>query len=316
MSHASSISVIIPCYNAERYIGATIDSVLAQGLDDLEIIVVDDGSKDGSIALVRDCFPTVRVVAQANGGVASARNNGIACARGRWVAFVDADDIWLPGKLQAQFAAMAASPACRMSYTAWKVWDCDEPTPSAAFLAELEISAADPARWDGASGWIYPQLLLDCVVWTSTVLVERALLAETGGFDPALRIGEDYDLWLRASRLTPIVRVARPLALYRMHPASITRSMPTDNYRATVVGRAIAKWGLDSPDGGQADAVAVRRQLAKSWSDFAAAHLQAGNLELAGNSARAALRYSITHRAGWKVWMRAKAQALLSRQVS
>lgn len=312
----SSVSVIIPCYNAERYIAATIDSVLAQNHAGLDIIVVDDGSSDGSVALLRDRFPSVRLVEQANQGVAAARNHGIALARGHWIAFVDADDIWLPGKLQAQLDAIKATPACRMSYTAWKVWPCDAPTPSAACLAELEASAGDQARWAGASGWIYPQLLLDCVVWTSTVLVERALLAETGGFDPTLRVGEDYDLWLRASRLTPIVRVARPYALYRMHPASITRSMPTDNYRASVIGRALAQWGLDSPDGRQADGAAVRRQLAKSWSDFAAAHLQAGNFEQAGRSARAAIGCRVVHRAGWKLLLRAKARALFSRRSS
>lgn len=297
----SSLSVVIPCYNAERYIGATIDSVLAQGHADLEIIVVDDGSKDGSVALVRDRFPMVRLVEQANQGVAAARNNGIACAGGHWIAFVDADDLWLPGKLEVQFAAMAAAPACRMSYTAWQVWDCAEPTPSAAFLARLEATARDEDRWAGASGWIYPKLLLDCVVWTSTVLVERALLAETGVFDPGLRIGEDYDLWLRASRLTPILRVARPLALYRMHTGSITRSAPTDNYRATVVNRALAQWGLDSPDGARGDPAAIRQMLAKSWSDLAGAHLSAGNLRTARRSVWQALRAHAAHLPAWKV---------------
>jgi glycosyltransferase involved in cell wall biosynthesis len=312
VSQPSSLSVIIPCYNAERYIAATIDSVLAQGHADLEIIVVDDGSKDGSVALVRNRFPAVRVVEQANQGVAAARNNGIALARGHWIAFVDADDIWLPGKLQAQFDGLAAAPTCRMSYTAWKVWHCDDPAPSAAYLAELDATAGDQARWAGASGWIYPQLLLDCVVWTSTVLVERALLAETGGFDPALRVGEDYDLWLRASRLTPIVRVARPFALYRMHPGSITRSMPTDNYRATVINRALAQWGLDSPDGARADPVAIRHMLAKSWSDFGSAHLSAGNLRMARRSVWQALRTHAAHVPAWKVLVKSYARALAS----
>lgn len=313
MSQPTSVSVIIPCYNAERYIGATIDSVLAQGHTDLEIIVVDDGSRDGSVALVRDRFPAVRVIEQANQGVAAARNNGIACASGHWIAFVDADDIWLPGKLRAQFNAIFATPACRMSYTAWQVWSCDAPSPSAASLAELDAAGTDRTRWTGASGWIYPQLLLDCVVWTSTVLLERSLLAETGGFDPTLRVGEDYDLWLRASRVTPIIRVSQPFALYRMHAASITQSMPTENYRAIVIGRALSQWGLESPDGQQANGDAVRHQLAKSWSDFAAAQLQAGNLEQATCSAFTALRYSIVHCAGWKVLLKTKLKALLRR---
>ena len=309
MSNLPFLSVVIPCYNAERYIAATIDSVLVQGHADLEIIVVDDGSRDGSVALLRKQFPDVHVVEQANQGVAVARNTGIARARGTWIAFVDADDIWLPGKLQAQFDAIALNPACRMSYTAWQVWPCDEPAPGAAYLAELDATAGDQARWAGASGWIYPQLLLDCVVWTSTVLVERALLAEIGGFDPTLRVGEDYDLWLRASRVTPILRVARPFALYRVHPASITHSMPTDNYRATVIGRAMAQWGIDSPDGSRADLAAIRRGIAKSWSDLASAHLNAGNVGMARRGCREALRADMTHLPAWKVLLKSFAPA-------
>jgi GT2 family glycosyltransferase len=311
MSQPPALSVIIPCYNAERYIAATIDSVMAQGHANLEIIVVDDGSKDGSVALVRNHFPAVRIIEQVNQGVAAARNTGIAHARGHWIAFVDADDIWLPGKLKAQFDAMAATPACRMNYTAWEVWHCDDPTPSAAFLATLAATAGDQTRWAGASGWIYPQLLLDCVVWTSTVLVERALLSQTGGFDPTLRVGEDYDLWLRASRLTPIMRVARPYALYRMHRTSITRSMPTDNYRATVIRRALTQWGLDSPDGARADLAAIRRGQAKSWSDFASSHLRAGNLGVARHGGWQALRANIAHLPAWKVLLKSFVAALV-----
>lgn len=308
--NAPQISVIIPCYNAERYIAATIASVLAQDQEDLEIIVVDDGSADASVALVRREFPGVRLEQQANAGVAAARNKGLSLARGQWVAFVDADDIWLPGKIAAQLAQMQALPGCRMSYTAWQVWPCSEPVPSATHLAALASVAGDSALWSGASGWIYPQLLLDCVVWTSTVLAERALFEEIGGFDTGLRIGEDYDLWLRASRVTPIHRVARPYALYRIHPDSITKSMPTENYRATVIGRALAKWGMRSPDGREADQAAVRRLLAKSWSDFAGAHLQGGSLAQARRGGWSALRADLGHGAGWKVLIKSYARAL------
>lgn len=311
--NAPTVSVIIPCYNAERYIAATIDSVLAQELEGIEIIVVDDGSSDGSVALVRSRFPEVRLEQQANAGVAAARNKGLALARGAWVAFVDADDIWLPGKLAAQLAQMQALPGCRMSYTAWQVWPSAEPLPDSATLAQLAAVADDSARWSGASGWIYPQLLLDCVVWTSTVLAERTLFEETGGFDPGLRIGEDYDLWLRASRLTPIVRVARPYALYRIHPASITKSMPTDNYRARVIDRALQQWGLGSPDGSAADGAAVRQMLAKSWSDFGGAHLHGGSLQSARRGGWTALRLDPRHLPGWKVLLKSYLARLLTK---
>ena len=289
MPSFSSISVVIPCYNAAPYLAATLDSVLAQDVAGLDVIVVDDGSSDGSAALVANNYPQVRLLRQSNAGIAAARNSGIAAARGDWVAFIDADDIWLPGKLRAQLEQLQAKPDCRLSYTAWQDWPSQAAGPAPHELAAVAASAADASRWDGASGWIYPQLLLDCVVWTSTVLVQRTLLAEIGGFDTSLRVGEDYDLWLRASRVTPIARVARPYALYRQHPASITRALPDDNYRAQVVSLALARWGLDSPDGQCAGRAAVRRGLAHSWSAHAGAHLQAGNLVRARASAWQAL---------------------------
>ncbi len=304
------LSVIIPCFNAERYIGATIASVMAQGTAEVEVIMVDDGSRDGSVELVRTTFPMVRIVEQANQGVAAARNNGLAVARGEWVAFIDADDIWLPGKLAAQLALLAAQPGCRMCYTAWKVWPSDVAQPTDEALAELAAIAGDTKRWDGPSGWIYPDLLLDCVVWTSTVMARRTLFEEIGNFDTSLRVGEDYDLWLRASRVTQILRVAHPYALYRIHPASITKSRPTENYRAIVIGRALEQWGLQSPDGRVTDGGAVRHMLAKSWSDFAGAQYQAGEFALAQRGAKQALNLSGTHLPGWKVWLKASTKAV------
>jgi hypothetical protein len=193
-------------------------------------------------------------------------------------------------------------PGCRMSYTAWEVWNSTEPSPAVEVLAALQSQPAD--RWSGASGWIYPQLLLDCVVWTSTVLVHRSLLSEVGDFDQTLRIGEDYDLWLRASQLTQILRVARPYALYRMHPASITRSVPRENYRNLVVQRALERWGYASPDGAMARKGDVDRALANSWIDFASAHFYAGNLSHAQQAARLALRADVWHAGGWKILIR------------
>lgn len=303
MSALPPVSVVIPCFNAERYIASTLRAVQAQAGAVLEIIVVDDGSTDGSAALVERDFPSVRLLRRANAGVAAARNAGIAAATTDWVAFCDADDIWLPGKLAAQFAAMDAAPGCRMSYTAWHVWFSDAAEPDPALLQRLAAEGTD-AKWSGATGWLYPELLLDCVVWTSSVLMQRSLLAEIGDFDTTLRIGEDYDLWLRASRVTRIERVARPLALYRQHPASITRSAPRDNYRGRVVQRALDTWGLTGPDGRVANAAAVRAELAGSWSQFAYAQLQAGQRRAARHSVREALRVQPGHWPGWKLLVR------------
>lgn len=309
MTVLPKISVVIPCYNAKPYLAATIQSALAQDWPDLEIMVVDDGSSDGSAALVQSMFPNVRLIKQVNQGVAAARNNGIAQAQGDWIAFLDADDIWLPGKLRAQWGVLQESPNARMAYTAWQVWTSTEPAPSPDYLDTLAADSGSAARWAGASGWVYPQLLLDCVVWTSTVLAHKSVFAEVGVFDPKLRIGEDYDLWLRASRITKILRVPRPFALYRMHLASITKSVPEKNFRALVVARAISRWGYASPDGSVADQREVDNALAKSWSDYAGAQLDAGNLPEARQAAVLALRKNWRHSSGLKVWVKAALRA-------
>lgn len=290
-------------------------SVLQDTQEVLEVVVVDDGSHDGSAEHVRREFPAVKVIKQANAGVAAARNAGIAATRGDWIAFLDADDVWLPGKLAAQHALAQAHPEARLIYTAWQVWSDGGVEPSAELLSDLQRRASQPEAWVGASGWIYPELLLDCVVWTSTVLVQRSVLDEVGCFDPTLRVGEDYDLWLRASRVTPILRVCRPYALYRMHSESITKRVPEKNYKGDVIHRALATWGYASPDGTRADKTRVDRGLARTWADYASAHLVAGNTVLARSAALRSLKTFPWHLLGWKVLAKSCTRAPFTRAV-
>jgi glycosyltransferase involved in cell wall biosynthesis len=305
MTSLPPLTVIVPCYNAASFIGATLRAVMAQGVPGLQLLVVDDGSTDGSADLVEREFPQATVLRQRNQGVAAARNTALAHARHDWVAFCDADDLWLPGKLQAQWSALQAAAAQlqppQMAYTAWAVWTSAAPEPEPGWLAALQAQAGDAVRWQGASGWIYPELLLDCVVWTSTVLVRRSLLEQAGGFDPQLRIGEDWDLWLRLSRLTPILRMPRPLALYRMHPGSITKAPLETSYRHLVIERALGRWGLQGPDGRSAGADEVRQSLARAWRDRAGAWMQAGDLPAARREAWRALRLQPASLHGWMV---------------
>ncbi len=307
------VSVVIPCFNASRYIAAAIDSVRVQNWPDLEIIVVDDGSTDGSAELVATNFPEVRLIRQANQGAARARNHGIREARGSWIAFLDADDIWLPGKLTAQSDILLGDPSARVVYTAWQVWADETPSPSAADIESLLAGADDAARWQGPSGWIYPDLLLDCALWTSTVVAHRSVFDEIGVFDTGLRIGEDYDLWLRASRITRILRVSRPCALYRAHAASITRAAPLENYRSIVVSRAIARWGYGHEQAGSVSRARVQRVLARTWCEFAASNLEAGRFDRARHGAVMSLRTDPTLAVAWKVLLKTALGALAPR---
>jgi glycosyltransferase involved in cell wall biosynthesis len=240
----------------------------------------------------------VRVLRQPNAGAAAARNLGIEETTGEWIAFLDADDIWLPGKLRAQFDLLRAQPAARMAYGAWRVWSSGALAPDADAIRDALIDT-DPQRWKGPSGWIYGALLLDCEVWTSTVVAHRSLFEEVGRFDTTLPIGEDYDFWLRASRITPILRVSRPLALYRMHSSNITGSAPAQNWHALVVSRAVERWGYSCDHGSRARPRDVRRTLATSWCDYAAAHLAIGNRGTARRAAVAAVRQDPRQLRAW-----------------
>ena len=122
--------MVVPCYNAEPWVGAALDSVLAQDFPIREVIVVDDGSSDRSAELVRSGYRNVTLITQSNAGVAAARNRGIERATGDWIAFIDADDFWLPGKLAAQWTALQQHERARMTYAAWHVWQSDEARPT------------------------------------------------------------------------------------------------------------------------------------------------------------------------------------------
>ena len=305
MAATAAISVVVPCYNAAAWIVGTLRSIYAQDWPNLEVLVVDDGSQDDSVARIKQAFPQTTVLQQANAGVAAARNAGIQAAAGQWVAFIDADDHWLPGKLRAQMDLLSAWPEARMAYTSWQTWHSDLPDPPRQLLDTLRQQDSDAARWDGPSGWIYPELLLGCRVWTSTVVMHRSLLDELGGFNPTLKIGEDYDLWLRASRVTPIVRVKRPLALYRLHPSSLTKRAPAQNHEASVVEHAIHQWGYASPEGRSVHKATVRRSLARTWHAFGEANLAAGRVQVGLLAARRALRDDWRHLGAWKLTLKA-----------
>jgi glycosyltransferase involved in cell wall biosynthesis len=303
----------MPCFNAERYVAGALRSVFAQRWPDLEVIVVDDGSSDRSCHRIEEAFPEVHLLRQANRGAAAARNRGIDNATGDLIAFLDADDYWLPGKLKAQWEALVGHPAARMTYTAWVVWNSGDPEPTDQLVASVAASSSEK-RWSGPSGWIYTDLLLDCAVWTSTVLVQRSLVRELGGFEETLPIGEDYDLWLRASRLTEIVRVPRPLALYRMHVLNVTRKAPAENFEARVISSAISRWGYASPDGSKATPKDVDKALARTWHSFAGAHAAVGNWKQAWQGAVAAVRLDPNRLGAWKLLLKSAIGSALRAQ--
>jgi glycosyltransferase involved in cell wall biosynthesis len=210
-----AVSVVIPAHNAAWCVGKALDSVLAQDFRDLEVIVIDDGSTDDTASVLAGYGHAIRIVRQPNGGLSSARNAGIREARGEFVAFLDADDWWLPGKLGRQVGLMRDRPELGFSSTAARVedpqgqlvniWACAQ--WQGPFLAHLFGSNADVA----GSG--------------SAVIARRELFQQAGGFDESLRSLEDIDMWMRLAAEADYACLEEPLAVILKRPGSMSRNL-------------------------------------------------------------------------------------------
>jgi len=209
---APAVSVIVPCYNAESYLAETIQSVLEQSYPDFELILVDDGSTDrtGEI-LASFSDPRARVYRQANAGVSTARNRGVAESCGRYLAFLDSDDVWLPRKLERQVRVLEEDPAVGLVYSDVFVMD-EAGRPEGTFSERMALPR----------GWVFRGLLARNFIATSTVVMRRAVFDAVGPFVP-FRVSQDYDLWLKCAARYPVERVPEPLVRYRRRPGGISR---------------------------------------------------------------------------------------------
>jgi len=208
------VSVVIPAYNAEATVTQAVRSVLKQTAGDLEVVIVDDGSSDGTRAVVGAIDDLrVRLVVQENGGAAAARNAGIAAATGRYVAFLDADDLWLAHKLERQLRFLSAHPDVRAVQAGAIFVDPD--------LKPLSVRPC-VAPDDEFMHFLMFRNLPACM---ETLLIERSALMEIGGFDEELAILEDWDLMMRAALQMKLKSIEEPLALYRVHPANRSRNL-------------------------------------------------------------------------------------------
>lgn len=198
------ISVIIPAFNAEHTIAETVQSVLNQTFTDLEVIVVDDGSEDSTLGVVSSITdPRVKVFSYENAGVSISRNRGFAHATGEYVSFLDADDLWTPDKLEAQYSALQVNPQAAVAYS----W-VDYIDESGQFFRS--------ASYTTANGNVYERLLLNNFLENgSNPLICREALVDVGGFDPELSPSEDWDMWLRLAARYKFVAVPSPQVLYR-----------------------------------------------------------------------------------------------------
>ncbi|GGC26647.1 hypothetical protein GCM10011371_12780 [Novosphingobium marinum] len=240
------VTAIIPAYNAEKHLEKTLRSVLAQTYENLDVIVVDDGSTDSTAEIVsivarqhdRVCCDTIE-----NQGVAAAQNRGLALSQSRYVAFLDADDLWHPQKIEKQVAALLAHG--------------DSPEWAACYTYYRRIDDDDRVLWDGAEGGLrgdfLAQHLLDNHVGNgSSLLVRRDLAIELGGFDPEFAqrgIGgcEDFDLQLRILRRHRIELVPEFLVGYRTHAEAMSNDDLAMGRGIVAVVEKLGKRGLLEP---------------------------------------------------------------------
>jgi glycosyltransferase involved in cell wall biosynthesis len=206
-----SVSVVIPSYNGGRLLPQAIDSILAQTVVPSEIVVVDDGSTDDTQARLAPYASRIRCIRQENRGVSAARNRGLRETSGQFIAFLDADDVWHPRKLELQLAAFEVWPELGLLGTGQFDW------PTAAF-PELDLSRSAslvPVTW-----W---QLAVKNHLTSSSVVARRRVFDLAGEFDTNMQGPEDRDQWLRIAEIAPVAYLDHPLTGYRIVPGSVSQ---------------------------------------------------------------------------------------------
>ena len=193
-----NISVIIPTYNRKHTLSRAIKSVNDQTYEPFEIIIVDDGSTDGTKEWLAKRHPRVQYIYQPNAGVSAARNLGIKSAQGDWISLLDSDDEWLSQKLEKQVKAVKEDPDSMFCHTN-EVW----------IRNGVRINQGKKHQKYG--GLIFNQCLDICRISPSSVLLKNSILKHTGLFDEKLPVCEDYDLWLRITANNPVIFLDEPL---------------------------------------------------------------------------------------------------------
>jgi glycosyltransferase involved in cell wall biosynthesis len=236
------VSALIPTYNRARLLARAVDCVLAQTYPGCEALVIDDGSTDDTPRLIAERYAgnaRVRYVWQPNRGVAAARNLGLSLARGDYIAFLDSDDLWQPWKIEAQLACLERLPQIGMIWTDMDAVDAQDRlvhrnfmrthygayrqlSPERMFEKRAMLAELAPGlRMDARVHWgdVFPAMLMGNLCQPSTVLVRRACAEKAGGFNEAMRSGEDYEYHLRLAREAPAALLDIASTLYRVGAA-------------------------------------------------------------------------------------------------
>ena len=214
-----TVSVVIPTYNRGWILKEAIDSVLSQNCEGFELIVVDDGSTDNTQEILYSYRDKIKGIRQKNKGVSAARNKGIVSSSGTYIAFLDSDDLWLPGKLETQLEFFRNNPDALICQTE-EIW-------------VRNGRRVNPGkRHKKVSGFFFEKSLELCIVSPSAVMIRRDLFNTSGLFDETLPACEDYDIWLRINCRYPIHLIDTPFIVKRGgHKDQLSRMHSLDKYR-------------------------------------------------------------------------------------
>jgi glycosyltransferase involved in cell wall biosynthesis len=271
-----SVSVIMAAYNHAAYIGQAISSVLAQSWQDFELIVVDDGSTDGTREAVAAFGEPVRYIYQENQGQGGARNTGIAHARGTYICFLDDDDLWLPHYLETVMGVLQPRPTVGALYAACQIID-SEGNPMPQVMSRV-VPPADMYDTLVEGGW-FPPLV---------VTVRKSVLDEVGPLDLSLRGNDDWELWLRVARRHVFMGIPEVLALYRMHGGGLSAN--TEHMLRDKITAITKHFGPEEGDPATWPALR-RRAYGGAYRLAGLAHMETRNLEDAQLRLRQALVY-------------------------
>ena len=207
------ISVVIPTFNRISLVARAIDSVLKQSLNPYEIIVVDDGSDDGTSEMINNKYKSIKLIQQQNNGVSAARNNGIKHAKGDWIALLDSDDEWTEKKLENQVDRLIKAPEYDFCHTN-EIW------------IRNGVRVNQRKKHEKYGGYIFDKCLDICRISPSSVLFRKNILDHVGWFDNQLPVCEDYDLWLRITSEYRILFIDEPLIIkYGGHDDQLSHSV-------------------------------------------------------------------------------------------
>ncbi len=284
------VSVIMPVRNGKDYLQEALDSVLQQSFSELELLLINDGSTDDDYDRYAQQDVRIRVLHLSGLGVSRARNVGMAQARGEFIAFLDADDIWFPGKLRAQVDYFEQNPEVGVvfgQFIRWPALADGSFAPAASLVQDAsQFTRMDPER----SGWLYTRLLDGLLVGMNTAVVRRSVYEAIGGFNEAMRQGEDYDFWLKASRVAEMHSLNGPVALYRIHGASAMHRLSPESHLANLLKAASMRWGLTTLDGQSLAPGAFQERLARVHFDHGYVHYWRGDRTIARAAFWQALR--------------------------